>query len=334
MDTIFKKYEKQAKDLFAQGLSSGIGLIGLSLAFTMFWLLSTAWFVAWYAEAYNNLSNGFLWAIVANISLFGLIVVYRTRIKTVIVNRLLVDSNEDESSNTEDSIVDDASIVKNLALMYFDQTESQDDQVSAEAKAEITDTVVNLGLKIFERYKLKSAQQETELLGAGPEADKNILITQKLKKMELEKMKSTLQDLIIRLQDAEKGYLEIKNGIADATLSNWMQVYANERHRFHQELEKHMKDLGGEANVKTSILGDIHRLFIDIKLNNLTNDYDAVVNEIKRGSEVLISDYENALKNLDFPKSIHDTLTSQMNAVKQELREMLRLKRSDAFSEA
>ena len=147
--------------------------------------------------------------------------------------------------------------------------------------------------------------------------------------MELEKMKSTLQDLIIRLQDAEKGFLEIKKSIVNENLRDLMDIYANERHRFHRALEGHMKTLGEEADVKTSILGELHRLFIDIKVNNLTNDFESVVNEIERGASVLISDYENALNSLSFPKPIEETLVSQRNIVKKELDYLKKLKQTE-----
>ena len=44
--------------------------------------------------------------------------------------------------------------------------------------------------------------------------------------------------------------------------------------------------------------------------------------------------YEHALYNLNFPKHIHDTLTTQLEKIKQEIHGMLNLQRTNAFSEA
>jgi uncharacterized protein (TIGR02284 family) len=144
--------------------------------------------------------------------------------------------------------------------------------------------------------------------------------------MELMKMRSALQDLIIRLQDAEKGYIEIKNAVADTVLKKWMQEYADERHKFHRELELCVVNLGGEATVKTSFLGELHRMFIDVKLNHITDDYEAIINEIERGANVLISDYKKVISGFTFPPRIAKILISQKNTVESELKDLVRLR--------
>lgn len=144
--------------------------------------------------------------------------------------------------------------------------------------------------------------------------------------MDVKDMRSALQDLIIRLQDAEKGYIEIKNAIADPTLRTWMQEYADERHKFHRELELCSANLGGDPEVKTSFLGELHRMFIDFKLNNFTDDYEAIVNEIERGASVLIEDYEKVLDNFSWPPRIAKVLIAQKNTVKGELENLVTLR--------
>ena len=139
--------------------------------------------------------------------------------------------------------------------------------------------------------------------------------------MELSKMKSALQDLIVRLQDAEKGYMEIKHGISNTVLMEWMTEYAEERHKFHRELEEISENLGGDPEVKTSFLGDMHRMFMDMKFNHLTDEesFDSIVNEIERGASVLIDDYKEVLDEIDWPSNIEERLRAQKEKIEYEL---------------
>lgn len=131
-----------------------------------------------------------------------------------------------------------------------------------------------------------------------------------------------LQDLIIGLQDAEKGFLEIRKATTNVSLQKWMDQYAVERHKMHKVLEGHVAVRGEEAKVKTSLLGDLHRIFIDIKLSAVDDEYNAIVNEIERGSTRLIKDYETVLKDLDLSPNLKTTLIYQQGIIKAELEEL------------
>lgn len=140
------------------------------------------------------------------------------------------------------------------------------------------------------------------------------------------KMKEALKDLIIRLEDAHKGYIEVKNGISNMQLMKWMDQYAYERKKFQNELEECLHQLGESGEIKTSFLGDLHRMFIAFKLNNITEDPEAVMNEIKRGATHLIKDYNKVLDEVKFPVDIETKLKLQRNLIKDELKSLLKLK--------
>ena len=142
--------------------------------------------------------------------------------------------------------------------------------------------------------------------------------------MNKEKMKTALQDLIYRLQDAEKGYKELLKASADPRFTQWSNTYANERHRMHQKIEQMISKLGGNPEVDTTILGTLHRLFIDIKINNTTleNQFGAIIDEIERGATTLINDYEQVLKEVEFPAEFVNTLMDQKLQISNELKSM------------
>lgn len=146
--------------------------------------------------------------------------------------------------------------------------------------------------------------------------------------MDNKQIKSALQDLIYRLQDAEKGFSEIEKATSNPTLKKWLSGYSIERHQMHRTLEGLSASLGGDAQVDTTFLGDLHRMFIDIKINNtsMENEFDAVVNEIERGSTTLISDYQKVLSDVQMPANFVTTLNSQKETIKAELNALVNLK--------
>jgi len=147
--------------------------------------------------------------------------------------------------------------------------------------------------------------------------------------MEMSKVKSALQDLIIRLQDAEKGYKELEKATSIPSFKSWLNRYANERHNMHRKLESMVSLMGGDADVHTSFLGDLHRMFIDLKINNTSSDeqFDAIVTEINRGATKLIDDYEDVLSDVEMPANVIAELNSQKATVEVELNELKTLKK-------
>ena len=146
------------------------------------------------------------------------------------------------------------------------------------------------------------------------------------------KMKEALKDLIVRLEDAHKGYIEVKNAISNTVLRDWMDKYAMERKKFQSELEESLEKLGGDAEIKTSFLGELHRMFIAFKFNNISNDYESVFKEIERGSKVLIEDYEKVINEVQYPLYIETKLKSQLSFIKDEIKSLKKLK-SEMLSE-
>ncbi len=146
--------------------------------------------------------------------------------------------------------------------------------------------------------------------------------------MDSSNVKDAIQDLIIRLKDAEKGYLEISKAVSNPTLKSWLNKYAKERHQMHRVLESIVVAKGENAVVETSFLGDLHRMFIDIKISNTSADkeYDAMVTEIERGAGVLISDYEKVLSEVPMLPTLQTTIRAQKMTIENELFNLVALK--------
>ncbi len=144
--------------------------------------------------------------------------------------------------------------------------------------------------------------------------------------MNIEKIKSALQDLIIRLQDAEEGYLKLADNTDLQPLKKHLLEYANERHKMHQKLEQQVTLLGGDAEVKTSFLGDLHRMFIGIKLNTLGDNIDSIVTEIERGSNKLLDDYAKVMSEVKLSDNLLAILSSQKVLIESEIMDLKAMK--------
>jgi len=134
--------------------------------------------------------------------------------------------------------------------------------------------------------------------------------------------------LISRLKDAEKGFDSIADKTEDSVLAEFCSAFAADRHNMHLELEELSVKLGGDPEVGSTILGDIHKMFINFKLNFVDSDIPGLVNEIERGAKVLIKDYENALKDVEMPTNIVSKLISQKTTVEVELQRLIELKKN------
>lgn len=145
--------------------------------------------------------------------------------------------------------------------------------------------------------------------------------------MNTDQQVNALQDMIVRLQDAEKGYKEIEKATRHIPIKNTMNSRAQERHQMHQALEQHAKQLGTVPEVKTSILGEVHRAFIDLKINNIEDDFEAISSEIERGEQTLIDDYQKVLHDVQWNPAISQTLKDQKHLVERELMALPGLKK-------
>jgi|GEM_PF-748932 len=148
------------------------------------------------------------------------------------------------------------------------------------------------------------------------------------KTMENSKIKDALQGIIFRLQDAEKGYEEIIAASSNSALNSWLQKYASERHNMHRVLEGYVAELGGSPEVDTTILGSIHRMFIDIKINNTSadNEFNAIVDEVERGSTMLIDEYNKVIGEVEMPAKYIATLVQQRDHIQAEVNSLTALK--------
>jgi len=104
-----------------------------------------------------------------------------------------------------------------------------------------------------------------------------------------------LNTLLQYLHDSYNGLMECAEKASDPILNKYLLNIALNRQLFIAELEAAFTTLNIEPVHKGTLLGPLHRLFIDIKAMLVDNNADTLKYEILRGDETLIGAYNAAL---------------------------------------
>ncbi|VVQ26675.1 hypothetical protein PS928_06848 [Pseudomonas fluorescens] len=85
------------------------------------------------------------------------------------------------------------------------------------------------------------------------------------------------------------------------------------------ELQAQVRSLGGDPETSTSVSGDMHRRWVDVKAMFTGKDEEAVLNEAERGEDHALKAYKDALEkiNKDNLVSIRDNVERQYHGVER-----------------
>lgn len=109
---------------------------------------------------------------------------------------------------------------------------------------------------------------------------------------------SVLNDLIEFSKDGEKGFATCAQDIKRADLKTWFLQRSGECRSAAAELQQHVRSLGGDPETSTSLSGDMHRRWVDLKSMITGKDEEAVLNEAERGEDHALKAYKEALEKL------------------------------------
>lgn len=136
---------------------------------------------------------------------------------------------------------------------------------------------------------------------------------------ELEKK---LNHLIERNYDAEKGFKQVVEGIEHKGFQKIMDKSIQERYRFGHEIKAIMGDLGMKPEKGSSVEGDLHRAWMNIREIFSTNNDAAMLDEAIRGESHALDAYIEILNSTDLQKGHADILLNHVqsiNATKNDL---------------
>lgn len=106
---------------------------------------------------------------------------------------------------------------------------------------------------------------------------------------------SILNDLIETSKDGEEGFRVCGDDAKRPELKNLFRERALECAKAAHELQAIVIRMGGDPEDSTSISGDLHRRWVDLKSLITGKDDKAILNECERGEDVAKKNYRKAL---------------------------------------
>jgi len=109
---------------------------------------------------------------------------------------------------------------------------------------------------------------------------------------------SVLNDLIEFSKDGEKGFATCADDVKRTDLKTYFQQRSRECASAAAELQQQVRSLGGDPETSTSLTGDLHRGWVNLKSMVTGKDDEAVLNETERGEDHALKAYKEALEKL------------------------------------
>lgn len=128
---------------------------------------------------------------------------------------------------------------------------------------------------------------------------------------------SALQDLSARCHDSEQGYRRSAQDASDSDLKQQFEQLANERSSMAAELDRLIRENGGEVTWKEgSLTGAAHRVWVDLRTALSTNQRQAILEEVARGESAAEEAYDDALRQ-NLPSNVLQVVKQQHRRVKE-----------------
>ena len=109
---------------------------------------------------------------------------------------------------------------------------------------------------------------------------------------------SVLNDLIETSKDGQEGFKSCAEDIKHPELKALFAKRSADCAAAAAELQAQVRALGGDPETSTSVAGDLHRRWVDVKSVFTGKDEEAVLNEAERGEDHALKAYKEALEKI------------------------------------
>tara|TARA_R110002049_G_scaffold309311_1_gene521164 strand:- start:19638 stop:20096 length:459 start_codon:yes stop_codon:yes gene_type:complete len=124
-----------------------------------------------------------------------------------------------------------------------------------------------------------------------------------------------LQELLQKNYDAEAGYKQVMTKAESPSLKEWLQNKAKQRNQFATQLDSMTRQFNATPAEGGTVLGTMHRAWIDVKTALSSDTDESLLEECIRGEKASISEYETQLKKVSDYLPIKDLLYQQMTSI-------------------
>lgn len=145
----------------------------------------------------------------------------------------------------------------------------------------------------------------------------------KIEQLDTELIEQTLNDLLIKCNDAKEGFIKAAALVNDLHLENILINKAEQRLQFASDIENEILAAGANVNSSTSILSSVHRVWMEIQ-SAFSSDARAIISECLRGEYAAMEDYSDASVVEGLPGSTRAMILRQREAVRKSIGELRR----------
>jgi uncharacterized protein (TIGR02284 family) len=106
----------------------------------------------------------------------------------------------------------------------------------------------------------------------------------------------TLHTLLRASRDAEQGYLQAADLVAEPELVQLFADRALQRAKFAEDLRERVRTLRGDPDrAEGTPAGDVHRTWMTARAARASNETHAILSEVERGEDMAVMAYREAL---------------------------------------
>jgi uncharacterized protein (TIGR02284 family) len=124
-----------------------------------------------------------------------------------------------------------------------------------------------------------------------------------------------LNTLIQAGKDAERGYLAAADLVAEPELVQLFAGYAMQRAKFVAELDGRVRTLRATPVKTGSVMGEVHRGWMELKAGIESNETHAILSECERGEDMAVMAYREALQTRDVDRQTREIVQRQYEFV-------------------
>lgn len=140
------------------------------------------------------------------------------------------------------------------------------------------------------------------------------------------KIAGKLNRLLEKNLDAEKGYRFSSENVKDPQLKAFFAERAEERYDFIHQLKTEIRDFGEAPEEESSLAGDVHRTWMNLKTTFSPNRAHTTLEEAEKGEKAAVNEYEDILNDPEIPAGTANILAKQKNDIVAALNKVKSLK--------
>ncbi|MCU0352710.1 MAG: PA2169 family four-helix-bundle protein [Cytophagales bacterium] len=134
-----------------------------------------------------------------------------------------------------------------------------------------------------------------------------------------EKSISILNDVVEILNDRINGYERAMKDVEmeDVDLKAMFSNLIHESRNFRNEIAQEITAMGGSPDTGTTVSGQIHKAWMDLKAAFTGKDREAILSSCEFGDNAALDVYRDALDESELSGSLREILTRQMNSIQR-----------------